>query len=280
MRKIASVGLFIIFALSASAQETPIHQLYRNILTQPGGGFPKGDEIFAQVNEVTVRALSQTEVDAILPLVFQCVHSPTEEVRGAGSAFLISVMLRFDSAKLLESYIDDLGKLADEKDNARRRLAVVILGGLIPRPPDKAIAYLEANLENSRNSSQETQSIAASLLHASKLMDSSNLSHWAPADPSIVHKVLAFVAAHPDTDLTSNVLHEIGLEAIQVPEAIDFVSANLDGVDPRLRAAAVEGASRLDKDTRAQFSSQLKRIASDPKEDKNVRNQAAQALKP
>jgi HEAT repeat protein len=277
MKSIGITCLLMFFALPSHGQETPIRQLYKAILAHRSGeDVPEAKDIYSKVDEVKVRALPVAEVDAILPLAFQCVRSPKADVIEAGYAFLISVMLRFDSAKVMEPYIDALGKLADEKDNPRRQLVLSILEGLLPRPSDKAIAYLEANLENSKNTSQETLGITACLLHISK----TGSSHWAPADPSIVHKVLAFVSAHPDVDLTSNVVHQIGLYGIQLPEAVNFISANLDQNDRLLRASAVEAASRLDKDTRVQLEGQLSRIASDPQEEQNVRNEAAEALRP
>ena len=277
MKSIGITCLLLLFALPSRGQDTPIRQLYLAILAHHSeDDVPEAKDIYSKVDEVKVRALPVAEVDAILPLAFQCVRSPKADVIEAGYAFLISVMLRLDSAKVMETYTSALGKLADEKDNPRRQLVLSILGGLLPKPPDEAIAYLEANLENSKNTSQETLGITASLLHASK----KGLSHWAPADPSSVHKVLAFVSAHPDVNLTSNVLHQIGLYRIELPEAVNFVSSNLEQNDRLLRASAVEAASRLDKDTRVRLEGQLSRIASDPKEEQNLRNEAAEALGP
>ena len=116
----------------------------------------------------------------------------------------------------MEPYIDALGKFADEKDNPHRQGILAMLASLIPTPPDKAIAYLDANLENSANTTEETLDIIACLLQTSK----TGFSYWAPADPATVHRVVTFVSSDPNVNLTSNVLHEIGLYAIQVPEAI------------------------------------------------------------
>ena len=129
---------------------------------------------------------------------------------------------------------------------------------------------------NLNNGATETLTITASLLGAAK----GSPLHPVPADASIVHKVLAFVSAHPDADLTSNVLHQIGLYRIEIPEAINFISANLNQDDHSLRAAAVEAVSRMDKDTRAQLHGQLSQIASDPEVAQEVRQQAVRALEP
>lgn len=75
-------------------------------------------------------------------------------------------------------------------------------------------------------------------------------------------------------------LRQLGLSRCTLPEALEFLSSNLDGNDPNLHESAVDGVSRLDKAHRHQFTAQLTRIASDPAASENVRNQARDALKP
>lgn len=268
LKAVGTIGLLIASAISGCTQETPIYRLYSNLLSQSDDGQFKASDIDSQVNDATVSKLSQAEVSAVLPLALQCIRSSNVEISRAGMLFLVAVVLRreFDSAKLLEPYIDDFGKLLDDRDFRWRQGVFFILGHLNPKPPDKAIAYFAAHLEGS--SGEDTQAFAVLLLNA------------APADPSIVHRVLSLASARANRDLTMAVLKQLGLSRIQFPEAVDFISANLNQDDKYLREQAVDAASRLDKDTRAQLSGQLSQIASDPKEDKEVRQQAAQALQP
>lgn len=264
MKAVVILCMFMSFVMSSPGQETTILQLYRTILAQSSEEkAPAAEGIYGKLNGVAT--LPGAEVGVILPLAFQCVHSPKVEVREAGYAFFISVLIRFDSASLLGPYVDDLGKLVDEKDNARRQLVFFILGSLNPKVPAKAIDYLTANLESSRNSNEEALTIAASLLQAT------------PGDTLILHKVILLARVRSDAGLTSGVLRQLGLTKSRLPEAMDFISANLNQGD---RASAVDAVSRLDKDKRVQFSPQLDRIASDPKEDRYVRSQASAALKP
>jgi hypothetical protein len=88
------------------------------------------------------------------------------------------------------------------------------------------------------------------------------------------------VSNRSDAGLTNGVIRQLGLSKSRLPEAIDFISANLNKEDPYLRASAVDAVSRLDKDKKVLFSSQLVRIASDPREPQDVRKQATQALEP
>lgn len=267
MKTLRVISMFLLLSvLSATAQETPMRRLYRNIMTQPDEELLKDAE--NSVDEVSVRALSQAEVRSILPLAFQCVHSPKTGVSKAGFGFLISAMLRFDSAELLGSYIDELGRLSDQRDLPERGLVLLILGSLNPKPPEKAIDYLMVNLESRRTSNEEARTVAACLLRA------------APADSSILHRVLLVVSNRSDAGLTDGVIRQLGLSKTRLSEGVGFISANLNEQDENLRAAAVDSASRLDKDTKVQLHSQLTRIASDPKESQETRRQAAEALKP
>jgi len=201
--------------------------------------------------------------------VLQCVKSPNAEIRQDGLYFLIALTLRNDGARLLEPYIDNLKQILDEYkgDVSPRHTILYVLGSLQPEPPAKAIAYLEANLDNSRNSSEETVTIAASLIEAS------------PNDHAIVHRVLSVVSSRSDDNLTHSVIRQLGLSRTRDPEAIGFISTSLDSNSPGIRESAVDAAARLNNDQKALLSSQLARIASDPKESPKVRNQAAQALK-
>jgi hypothetical protein len=142
MRRMGIVGWFVLLiVISSPAQETQIRQLYRNILARSSGqGVPKDDEIFSKVNEITVGALSEAEIDAILPLAWQCIQSPDPEIRQNGLAFFISVVIRPDSSKLLEPYVDDLGKLLNGAESVSPRHTILyVLGSLKPNLTAKAI---------------------------------------------------------------------------------------------------------------------------------------------
>jgi hypothetical protein len=102
-----------------------------------------------------------------------------------------------------------------------------------PNSPANAVAVLSANLESSRNSSEETLTIAASLLEA------------APGDASNLHRVLAVASNRSDSLLTNGVLRQLGLSKTHLPEAIAFISTNLGHADPYIGGSAVDAAASL-----------------------------------
>ena len=58
-------------------------------------------------------------------------------------------------------------------------------------------------------------------------------------------KVLLVVSNCSDAGLTNGVIRQLGLSKSQLPEAMDFISANLNKDDPYLRSSAVTAVSRL-----------------------------------
>jgi hypothetical protein len=261
----------LLAAASSSAQENQVLRLFQSIVTQPANGtLPTTEEFFTTVNETTMGALPPSEIARVLPLARQCLQSSRPEVRRDGLVLLIAVSTRPDSAKLLEAYIDDLGALLAGPEGAisLRHGALYVLGSMKPSLPPKAMAYLNAHLEDSRNSNEEELTIAASLVEA------------APSDPATIHKTLLVVSSRSDAGLTSGVLRQLGTSRSRVPEALNFIGTSLDSANQHVRAAAVDAASRLDRDVRGQFAAQLSRIASDPSEPHDVRVQASAASKP
>lgn len=268
------IKLMIVLALATAsclAEGDAIQQLFQRILSQPtSGALPAPEEFFAKVNENTVAALSVPEVNALLPLARQCLQSSRPEVRQDGLILLLAVGTRSDSAKLLEPYIDDLGALLSGPEGAisLRHGALYVLGSTKPNILPKALAHLNAHLEDDRNSNEETLTIAASLLEAS------------PNDTATVHKTLSVVGRRADPGLTSGVIRQLGLSKSRNREALAFLGASLSHADAHVRESAVDAASRLDQDVRAEFAVPLARIASDPNESEHARTQARTALQP
>jgi hypothetical protein len=263
--------LFVVLAAAPSfAQRNQVVQLFQSILSGGANGtLPAHEELFAKVNENTVGALSVSEINDVLPLARQCLQSRRAEVRQDGLVLMMAVSTRADSTKLMDAYIDDLGALLSGPEGAisLRHGALYILGSTKPRPDTKAINYLSAHLEDSRNSNEEALTIAASLLESS------------PTDAATVHKTLAVVARRGDPGLTTGVMKTLGLLKTRNPEALSLLGTGLNGGDRFVRESAVEAVSRLETDVRGRFAPQLARIAADPNETENARALARAALR-
>ena len=113
-----------------------------------------------------IRTASADEIQSLLPLGQKCPHSPRLTARGAGLILFLGVSLRLDSAKLLEGYVDDLAALLDDPDQGVRGGAIYILGATNPAPSPKALAHLEAHLNDQISDDNTASTLAASLLKA------------------------------------------------------------------------------------------------------------------
>lgn len=258
-------------SISCAAQSNPIADLLRAVLSSGSASeLPAQERLFSTINENTVGALSVAELNAILPLAKQCLQSSRPQVGAYGLVVFLSATMRPDSARLLLPYVDDLGTLLDGPENkaSLRHAALYVLGSTKPNILPKAIALLNAHLEDGKNSTPETLTIAASLLAAS------------PADAATQRKIFAVVARNADLGLRSGVVRQLGLSKVRTAEALSFLDSNLNHPDINIRESAVDAVSRLDADVRSRFAPRLAAMASDPNQSEHARSLARMALQP
>ncbi len=185
-------------------------------------------------------------------------------MRRDGLALLVTIALRPDSSQLLELYVDDIDGIIGDPSSPLRQGAVTVLILTRPKPSPKVMEILESHLED--KDSSVMLSVAASLLEASN-------------DPTLIHRVLSVVQKRADLPVTNGILGQLGLVRTRNPEALSFIGGNLDSANPASRRAAVEAVSRLDREVRVKFATQLGRIAADDTEPKEVRAKAVEAIR-
>jgi hypothetical protein len=267
--RIKWVMVLLLAAVPCWSQNNAVRELLQSLLSGgPQGTLPSQEVFFSTVNENTLGALSPGELATVLPLARQCLQSPRPEVRQYGLILFLAVTTRADSAKLLDSYIDDMGSLLDGPEGARslRHGALYVLGGTQPKISARAAAYLNTHLDEARNSNEETRTIAVALLQAS------------PSDTATLRKVLSTVNRRADTGLSNGVIRQLGLMKTRQPEALAFLESNLNHPDTHVRESAVDAVLRLDPDMRSRFANPLARIAADPDESEQTRSLAKFAL--
>jgi HEAT repeat protein len=268
MRGCGILTISMVIGLSpAWAGADQIKTLFHDMLES--GAVPDQQRFFSEINESTIIPLSVQDVNELLPLARQALHSPKIEIRQYAMVFLTSVGLRSDSATLLEPCVDELGALANGAGGAQslRHGALFALGNTHPTIIPKAVPYLLGNLENEANSSSETLTIAVSLLAA------------LPTDRAINQRIATLVTQRANAVLTSGVLDELGLVKTNDPKALALIASSLSSTDANVRFSAVQAVTRFDRDARTQFAAQLGRIAADPKESQQLRSMANAALK-
>ncbi len=244
-----------------------IERLLRSTLSDtPRGEAVNTEEIRSQIYD-SAETLTSSEVESLLPLAMQCLRSSRFQARSAGLSMFISITLRQDSSKMLEPYVETLGNLLDGPTGPYRRGVLVILTMTKPEISPKAIATLEAHLEDKHSSAEESSGIVWALITS------------ATSNQLIRHNVLKFVTKQSNAEITSSALHALHLVRPPDTEALNFIGKSLDSNSPSVRDSAVNVVGGFDREVRVRFAAQLGRIAGDAEEREEVRSRASAALR-
>ncbi|MBV9400965.1 MAG: hypothetical protein JO062_23510 [Bryobacterales bacterium] len=170
-----------------------------------------------------------------------------------------------DTAKLLDSSIDDLASILDDADpdpdhQGLRNGTVFVLGNLFPTTPPKALTYFEAHLTDKANSDHAAAGMADALLRS--------------ANAACIAEVLRFAEQRPQ--IKGSVIQRLGVNHITTDEALKFIHSAF--LDPKLRQAAIEAVGDLPGDVRKGFAQDLAHVIEDPNEDSRVAERARQVL--
>jgi HEAT repeats len=260
------VALLLSASLCVAADGNQIRQLFQSILSEsPDRVLPTPEEVDSKVRGADI--LEASEVEMLLPLAAKCLRSSNIDMQRDGLLLFSTVGLRPDSAKLLDPYVEDLMVLITDPMSPFKVGAASVFLYMKPKMSPRATAALSTHLEDGSNTAEQKTIIAGCLLNAS------------PLDAAILHRVLTVVRELSDDKVMVECLRELGLLRTRNPEALSFIGKGLDSPNPHIRQSAVDAVSRLERDLRVGFAAQLGRIAADNNEPKEVRSQAAQALR-
>lgn len=267
--KTLKFGLLFFFVAAVpgcrAATEERISHMLRSTLD--GGPLPAEKVFYDTINDDYVRQLSPESVKAILPLARTMLQDSRPEARKYGLVcFLTITALRFaDSEQLLEPYISDLMRVADDRASTLRPMAIFVLGNTWPKVSPITLAYMAAHLADKENTAAEASGIAWILLRTG-------------SDP-LIHDVIAFARKENRQEVSEPILRGLHQFPTKNAEALAFIGENFDSRDEWLRRRAIEAVQRLPLTERTPFLGHLHRLANDPKEPTVIRSLAAEALK-
>jgi len=233
-----------------------------------GGPLPSEQQFYGMVHEDYVNRLPLDSVKEFLPLARKLLQDTRPEARKYALMCFLVVTLRrsLDSQELLEPYIPDLLRLADDRANPLRPMALQILGGTSPELSSKTLTYLAAHVADKDNTPQDTGWMACMLLKDG-------------SDPQLIHDVVSLVQKQNQHDAVISVLGCLRLYPTKNADALAFVGSSLDSPDEWVRRRAVEAVERIPLVERSPFLEQLHRLATDPRQPTEIRSGAAEALK-
>lgn len=180
----------------------------------------------------------------------------------------MGISLRFDSAALLDPYIDEIGALLQRSDEGSRKGAIFLLAQGLPTPSPKAMTLLKTHMHAANTDPREVGGVASVLLHR----------QGPQTDPAVVHEILAVVRARNDPGLTASVLSQFGNFRVTTAEALRFIADGFKNPDSGVRRDAVDAVGMFDAGTRAGFTQALQAIAHNPAELPDIRKIAEGVL--
>jgi hypothetical protein len=246
------------------AAEERITALLRSMLDH--GEVPAENVFYNTIDEDYVRGLSADSVREFLPLARSALRDSQPEARRYGLMCFFAVTLRFsDSEPLLEPYVPDLLRVADDHANPLRPMALHVLGNTLPRVSAKTLAYLDAHLADRENSADETGAMAWTLLQA--------------GSDRLTHDVIVFARKQDKREVAEAVLRCFHVYPTKNADALTFIGDSLDSPDVWLRRRAVEAVVDVPLVERSPFLAKLNRLATDPNEPTEIRSMASEALK-
>jgi len=233
-----------------------------------GGPLPSEKVFYDTVNEDDFNRLSADTVREFLPLARTLLKDSRPEARRYGLMCFFAVTLRrsLDSEPLLEPYVPDILRIADDRASPLRPMAMEVLGNTRPRLSPKTLAYLTTHLADKDNTTEDTGWMACMLFRA--------------GTDTLTHDVIAFVRKQDKPEVMQEVLKCFRvLRITKTADALSLIGSSLDSPDVLVRRRAVEAVADLPLVERSPFLAQLSRLSTDPNEPTEIRSMATEALK-
>jgi hypothetical protein len=261
MRRLFVIPLLVI---AAHAQQD-LRTYYQNLPNAP-----IGMEAFDEAVKVAARleTLPKAQVAALLPLIFKAAMHPDDGFKH-GAVGLFSVAKRRDSGELLKPHMQDIAKLFDHPNPARKASAAQILMTMYPTPPEAAdilLAFLNRpkDPKNPTALNEKIDALAVLTRLQNPPKEQTDLAAMQIlSDPSLAHRMGAAINASIYRDSSDRVL--------------DIVAQQLDKPDQELQLVALY-ALRTFPQAVARHRSKIAKIADDPKSSDKVRTFAQDTL--
>lgn len=276
--------LLLVFLLSlVVATRLPAQSLSASRFLESVSAHPAGDEAEGEQGQKTGDALFSapaSEVAQALPVVMKHLRSGSEDhARDYAIGFLMVIAIRPDAATLLSSRSEEIASLLVSADPNIQHLALAVTDFVIAKPETNKQPYVSGLLA-AMQKSQTPQDVSVGII--------SPLLKFSPNDPATLKSVLAFL--HRD-DLTPStrreLVHTLGADPTLPEEVSQYLAKELDDPDPTVRATALVAYADATLavpfyDSKTSFHTlakdRVERIASDSKENPQVRELARQAI--
>jgi HEAT repeats len=225
---------------------------------------PSQEERMAVMHQI--QAAPADDISKALPAIFAALAHQDIRVKLDACAGLLAISLRPDSAALLRTHIKPIADLLSSPDARLQWGGVEFLGYMKPLPPPEAAAPMRAYLKRTDADSRAQAGAVGFLVR------------HAPDNPENVGVVLNFLDRPLPVDARIAALNALGTPKVRDPNIIDRVIGSLDDRDSKIRFTAADVVPRMGRQTLLLAQPKLERLARDPNEAPDVKEEARRAL--
>jgi HEAT repeat protein len=221
--------------------------------------------------ELQIEGLRPEDITKALPAIFAAWAHPDDMVKGYAASAFYGIALRPDSAALLRSHVDTIGRYLTTPTVTRpetRATSIVILGSLNPTPPPEVVPIF---LNFLKRTDAEAQAQGAGVIFY--------LAHIAPENPEVLAAIQEFLS-RPTLNSKDKIdtFHALGTHGVKDARIISMMITSLDDPDEWVRFTAAQALTGIGPSALQQAEPALQRLANDAKQPANVRDAAKQAL--
>ena len=264
MKRAIIACLFGVFLCGGGlAQQMPSVQEFLEGLMRSPGKMPEYSRALQIMNQVA--SMSQSDVRAILPLIFEGLSYQQDAVKMHAALALHAVSLRPDSYVLLEPRLKDILALL-ERGDSRLTMTVPAIVERMNVPRERVLPVFRRFVSDANQSA----GAKAPLVCVLTKMD--------PRSAETFRAITAFMEQSMGTQERIDALNAIGCQPTDDENLIDLVINSLNDADPHVRGAAIHVLGRFGEKGASRASEQLTKIAGDPNEQEDVRKMAERLL--
>jgi hypothetical protein len=261
----ATIGMLFLDGHGTANGQTPtsLEAFFQAIVRDPST-LPSIEDLHATAEKIAGTA--PDEIRKALPVVFKALAEQDEKVKAYACSALFAVAGRPDGGSLLKDRIDSIGRdLLQSPFEHIQGGEVVILGRLSPTAPEATHFLLTFVKQVDRDHSAQAGAIFE-LLRAT------------PESPEVTAAIRGFLSRPIESTTKVGVLNALGNQSTGNIQIVALVRTSLGDPEPSIRLTAIRCLIRMGPGALRLAGTELNRLASDPSQPADVREEATQAL--
>jgi len=229
----------------------------------PAQPYPSYDRLLQVVDQI--QAMAETTLTAALPDLFAALQSPDDAIAVDAAFALTAVAGRPDSNELLRSHLSEINALLGRSDRRLKATVPTVFLRMQPAPREAVPRLANFLTRNDQSSDAKPDAVFA-------------LIKLAPNDPAAIAAIRHFIGLPLDRQTRIDTINALGSSHLTDGGLLDLLARQLADPDQNVRLAAIQTMNRIGRPAVQHASAALTRLANDPAESLQIRQQAQHAL--